>query len=47
MLKRRVRCRFNKRISETALRCTKLSEVLALPEVPGLRRPFAEHSGEW
>jgi hypothetical protein len=33
MLKRRVRCRFNKRISETALRCTKLSEVMALPEV--------------
>lgn len=36
MLKRRVRCRFNKRISETALRCTKLSEVLALPEVTAL-----------
>merc|ERR1719453_1952152 len=33
MLKRQVKFKFDKRICETVLHCTKLSEVMALPEV--------------
>merc|ERR1719310_2205076 len=33
MLKRKLRQVFGKRLSETALRCTKLSEVMELPAV--------------
>jgi hypothetical protein len=53
MLKRKLRQVFGKRLSETALRCTKLSEVMELPavhdlfylEIPSQRGPDDRQPG--